>query len=154
MAATPTLAQLCRAAPIAFYLLLGACDDKDPAKQPNDALAKIDKETALMADPERAATELEQRLAANISASDGFVSISQNTIVNYTFPTNTPWIIQCGYGGFSITFGSSISGTGGDVSNDVQVFLTSGEIDLKTCPMLGKRIGKRLQEMLGQDQEH
>lgn len=99
-----------------------------------------------MADPERAGPELERRLQANVSAADGLVFVNRFNLDLFILPTTTPWVIHCGPG-LSITFGSSVTGSEGE-ENDVVVDLTMGQIDQKNCPIIGRRVGNRLQAIL------
>ena len=44
----------------------------------------------------------------------------------------------------SIVFGSSVSGAEGSTSNDVEASLAYNTVDQRDCPVLGPRLGKRL----------
>lgn len=136
---------------LALFALLGGCDERDPAQTPNKMVEEVEKETVLMADPERAGSELEQRLMAKVSSVDGLLFVNNNGFQLFVLPANAPWVIDCGLVGISITFGNSVSGSDGDVSNDVEIYLTQGRIDQKNCPIIGRRIGKRLLAILGQE---
>ena len=133
--------------------LVVGCDDNS-AKKPNELLQQMKKETALMANVEQAEPELEQRLQAKVSVVDGLLFVNDPVLREVSvLPTTTPWVIQCGMiTGFSITFGSSVSGAEGNVQNEVEVSLSTGQIDQKNCYVLGRRLGKRLQSMLLRDQ--
>jgi hypothetical protein len=140
---------------LGFCVLLGACDGRNTDQKSNKDSEEIDKETALMADAERAGPELERRLQADVSAADGLVFVNYFNVQLFILPATTPWVIRCG-SGLSITFGSSVTGSvekgAGDVENEIVIYLTPSPIDQKHCSVLGRLVGKRLQAILRQDQ--
>ena len=108
-----------------------------PQKSPTqELLEQMKKETALMADVDQAGPELEQRLQGMVSVVDGLWFVNDLVLrgVN-VLPATTPCVIQCGtITGFSITFGSSVSGAEGNVQNEVEVSLSTGhDYDQKNC---------------------
>lgn len=134
------------------YVLLSACNENDPAKKPHEAAELIKSETALMADPERGGAELEQRLTDKVSVDGGLLLVHVTGGFLYVLPATTQWTLQC-FAGMSIVFGNSIAGDNSEVTNDVTVSLTVGQIDQKNCDILGPRIGKRLLSMIEQAQK-
>ena len=147
---------------IMFCGVLGACDQKEAAKEPNKALEMLNAETALMSDPDRAGQELEKRLAQRVRVDSGLVLVEANlTLGLYVLPISTPWTLQCS-DGMTIVFGNSVKHEVSrgdtsedfevDTSNEVLVTLTIGNIERKNCDVLATRIGKRLLAILGEDQ--
>ena|SRR6516164_8927482 len=80
---------------IMFCGLLGACDQKEAAKEPNKALEMLNAETALMSDPDRAGQELEKRLAQRVRVDSGLVLVEAEDLNLYVLPVSTPWTLQC-----------------------------------------------------------
>jgi hypothetical protein len=138
---------------LALFVWLVGCDERDPPKKSNELLEQIKQETALMANPDQAGPELEQRLQAKVSAADGILFVSDPILRGVSvLPATTPWVMRCGLTGLSITFGSAVSGGEGNVENDVELSLSTGNIDQKNCYVLGRRVGKRLLSLLLHDQ--
>ena len=146
---------------IMFSGLLGACDQKEAAKEPNKALEMLNAETALMSDPDRAGQELEKRLEQRVRVDSGLVLVEADFLNLYALPISTPWTLQCS-NGMIVVFGNSVKHEVSrgdrsedfevDTSNEVLVTLTIGNIERKNCDVLATRIGKRLLAILGQDQ--
>ena len=137
---------------LALFALLGGCDERDSAQTPNKMVEEVEKETVLMADPERAGSELEQRLMAKVSSVDGLLFVNNNGFQLFVLPANAPWVIDCGLVGISITFGNSVSGSDGDVSNDVEIDPSHKAGSIKrTVPSSADGFGKRLLAILGQE---
>jgi len=142
-------ASWCAVVAVALCNVLGGCDEGNKAQKPNETLEQ--KETALMENPASAGSLLEQRLTENVRVTDGLSFVKDVDALDlFILPANTPWTIECAFVGFSITFGNSVTGAGGDAENDVRVMLAKGRIDVKNCAILGARIGKRLQSILGE----
>jgi len=148
-------------AALAFCALLTDCDNNEQAKKINQPSELIKQETALMSDLDRAAPELEKRLAQRVRVDGGLVLVDAAPLGLFVLPISTPWTLRC-FGGMTIVFGNSISNevSRGDTSedfesstsNDVAITLTVGNIDKKHCEILGPIIGKRLMAILGQGQ--
>jgi hypothetical protein len=125
-------------------LALGACEQTEPPKSTEKT--RLDADAVLLKDIARAGVELEQRLAASIQYQDGLLLVHDpviGQIVSYVLPANAPWVMTCGIG-LSVVLGSSVTGDGSSVGNDVEVHLTYGKIDQKDCAVLGPRLGQRL----------
>jgi hypothetical protein len=147
-------------AALAFFALLSACDNNEQAKKPNPASETINRETALMSDPEQAGPELEKRLAQRVRVDGGLILV-EPALSLFVLPISTPWTLQCS-SGMTIVFGNSVNNSvsQGETSedfevetgNDVAITLTVGNIDQKNCEILAPRIGKRLLAILRQDQ--
>ena len=131
--------------PICFGL--GACGESEtPSKQPTELQNQMKADADLMLDIGRAGTELERRLSEAVRAQDGIVIIHDPVTGRYmsqVLSPNTPWVLSCGVG-ISIVFGSSVSGSDGSTSNDVEVRLAYNTVDESDCTALGPRLGKRL----------
>jgi hypothetical protein len=110
-----------------FSGLLGACDQKEAAKEPNKALEMFNAETALMSDPDRAGQELEKRLAQRVRVDSGLVLVEADLNL-YALPISTPWTLQCS-NGMTVVFGNSVKHEvlRGDTSEDFEVD-TSNEV--------------------------
>jgi hypothetical protein len=146
---------------IMFCGLLGACDQKNSNEEVSKKAALAAKgEATLMSDPERAAPELENRLAQNVRVDGGLVLVHTEMGLS-VLPVSTPWTVQCGVG-MTVTFGNSVTSSldraeeSKDVEystgNDVRLILTATPI-FKECDILAPRVGKRLLAILGwQDQ--
>jgi hypothetical protein len=153
----PMTLRWCVVIALACLPLLAACDNNQQAKKSNSASELIEKETALMADSDRAGPELEKRLADRVKV-DGGVLLVRTGMDQFVLPVSTPWTLRCS-GGMSIVFGNWVSNevSRGDsnedfevrTTNDVEVLLTIGNIDDKNCEVLAPRIGKRLLAILG-----
>ena len=128
--------------------LLGACEQKETAKEPNKATEMINAETALMSDLDRAGPELERRLAQSVSVDGGLLLVHTNGLQLFVLPVSTPWTIQC-FVGMTIVFGNSVTGDNSSTDNDVTLGLSTGQIEPKNCDILAPRIGKRLLAILG-----
>jgi hypothetical protein len=110
-----------------------------------------EKDDLLMKDIGVAGPELERRLSASIRVEDGLVTVKDpllGSIQSHFLPATTPWVLSCGIGGISVAFGTSISGDGTSVGNDVEVRLGYAMFDEKACAVLGPRLGKQLRAIL------
>ena len=147
--ARTSAASWCAVVAVALGNVLGGCDEGKKTQKTNETLEQ--KENAQMENPASAGSLLEQRLSENVRVADGLLFVKDVDALDlFILPANTPWTIECGFVGFSITFGNSVTGAGGDTENDVKVMLAKGRIDQKNCAILGGRIGKRLQTILGE----
>ena len=126
---------------------LSACGDSEtPPKQASELQNRMKADADLMLDIGRAGRELERRLSETVRAQDGIVIIhdpATGRFMSQVLSLNTPWVLSCGVG-ISIVFGSSVSGSEGSTSNDVEVRLAYNTVDESDCTALGPRLGKRL----------
>jgi hypothetical protein len=133
--------------------------EKSGKKIANELAADV----ALVKDVARAGPELENRLANSVTVRDGLmIVIARDPIASvgqvrslFVLPATSPWVIRCGVGGLSVTFGTSVSGEGfgeaSTIGNDAEVFLSIVPIiDQDACAVLAPRLGKRLKQMLEQ----
>ncbi len=137
-------------------LSVAACDesqksrDKGQDAASNQAKRMIDEDTALLKDLDRAGPELERRLLQSVKVDDGVVLVRDpvlGKVFSHVLPTSSPWVISCG-SGLSIVFGTSVSGDGSSVGNDVELTLATGYINQDKCAILAPRLGKRLKTLL------
>jgi hypothetical protein len=133
-----------------LFLCLGGCGEDETRKQPSAATAQQESDAELMQDIDRAGVELERRLGESVHAADGLVIIHQPVVgesLSYVLSANTSWILSCGVAGISIVFGSSVTGDGTSVSNDVEIRLAYSAVNEKKCAVLGPRLGKGLKTL-------
>jgi hypothetical protein len=110
----------------------------------------IDEDTALLKDLDRAGPELERRLLQSVKVDDGVVLVRDpvlGKVFSHVLPTSSPWVISCG-SGLSIVFGTSVSGDGSSVGNDVELTLATGYVNQDNCAILAPQLGKRLKALL------
>lgn len=139
-----------RSVVIVLLLALAACG---PAKTPEhkSAPSKMARFLApLPTDPQKAAIELQKRLDASIEIKDGFLIVHDPIIGELDetiLPTNTSWSVSCGLG-FSVAFGSAISGDETSVSNATELNLALGVVPRGTCDVAGLAVAKHLRAIL------
>ena len=135
-----------------FCGLLCACGESEtelPKKPVAQELMERDK--ALLKDIGLAGRELERRLLERITVRDGIAIVRDpdlGYIFSYYLPATTPWVLSCGITGMSIALGTSVSGDGNSVGNEVEVRLAFAPLDDKACSVLGPQLAKRLQVLL------
>jgi hypothetical protein len=124
-------------------LVLAACDER------RQGTSRVDPDIELMKDIGQAGTEFERRLLSSVSVQDGLIIVRATSLDDtYVLPANSPWLITCGRGGISITFGSAVSGDSSTVGNDVQLELTATFIGQNDCAVLAPSLGRRLKAMV------
>src|SRR5262245_1604044 len=135
-----------------FCLWLCACDQGDQTKSSKpDTTLQLP--APLPTDPMLAAQELEKRLDESVKVSDGLVFVRDPVVGSASLsflsvlPATTPWVLSCGIG-VSVVFGSAVSGEGENISNDVNVILSTDLVENHVCDAVGSKLGKRLQTML------
>lgn len=90
--------------------------------------------------------EVEGKIGDYVSARDGFLIVKEPSLAAYemhVMPLTTPWMIHCGLG-FSIDFGSAITGDRSDVENDVRLNFVSSLIPQRVCATVALQVAKRL----------
>lgn len=66
----------------------------------------------------------------------------------FVLPRGSSWEISCGIG-LSVSFGSSISGGGNDIGNDVELQLDNAMLTKTDCEKIGIKLGVALAAMVG-----
>ena len=142
---------------LGFALLLmigcGPSDTSKDKKEPLNAEQKIaaDKmaaEISVLANPNRTNAEFLRHLRASVKMVQGFLMVDTPLKVELALlPPNSPWVIQCG-AGMSVIFGSAVTGSSGDVSNEVEVRLALVPLTKERCQELAPLIGKEVQAIL------
>jgi hypothetical protein len=130
---------------VLLLLSLAACGEgQNKSKAP-----KVDEEAALLKDIQRAMPELERRLRERMSVQDGLILVidPEGLVTSYVLPTNSPWVISCGFG-LSVVFGTAVSGDGSSVDNDVKIHLTQSLVTQDACSVLAPQLGRRVRDML------
>src|SRR6516225_7542807 len=131
---------------VLLLLSLAACGEgQNESKAP-----KVDEEAALLKDIQRAMPELERRLRERMSVQDGLILVidpEETSSSSYVLPTNSPWVISCGFG-LSVVFGTAVSGDGSGVDNDVKIHLTQRLVTEDACSVLAPQLGRRVRDML------
>jgi hypothetical protein len=138
--------------PLVLFLVcltLQACGESSQSESKTKAKSNPDAE--LLTNIDRAGSELERRLVQSVSAHDDLIFVQDpvlKKVASYVLPSNSPWVMTCGFGGLSIAFGTSISGDGASVGNDVELNLTTALITQDGCSALAPRLGRRLKALL------
>jgi hypothetical protein len=139
------------AVPLLFASLC-ACGQNEIEPQRKSAAQEMrETDEALFKDIGLAGRELERRLLMRISAQDGIVTVREpdlGYLYSHYLPATSPWVLTCGITGMSIVLGSSVSGDGTSVGNDVEVRLAYATLDEKACAVLGPQLAKRLRAIL------
>jgi hypothetical protein len=155
-AAWPVVAR----AALLLSLFLVGCGPTDEQRRETQRAEKVRADLAaeeqLLSDPSRATSELIRRLRASVKMREGLLTVDPFATSGppdwtpvdvgelFVLPRNSPWLIDCG-AGITVVFGSSVSGTGEEVANDVKVLLAYGPVPKQRCEMLGPAIGKEIQ---------
>ena len=112
--------------PLTLTVISGCGPDyqQQQAKRDADAKTKYDAEAKKFATPARGLAELKRQLKSRVNVKDGFVVVQGGFLRGTSvLPISTPWMVNCGFLGMTITFGTSVSGDRDDVGNDAQVQL-------------------------------
>ena len=135
-------------------MLLTACGPSDSSKekqQPPSAESKRMSEVAkLMTNPNRDNADFIRQLRTQVKIVDGLLVIEDQLLPELSMsilPRNSPWVVNCGVG-LSVVFGTAVSGSSGDVSNDAKVTFTLMLIAKDRCKELAPLIAKELQLIL------
>ena len=107
--------------------------------------------TPLPKEPAQAANELKRRLDQSLEVTDGFLTVydfGTNKLTRHILPVTSSWSISCG-AGFSIVFGSDVSGDRDGVGNDIKLSLSmTGLVPKATCDVAGLAVARHLREKL------
>jgi len=138
------------AAIVLTCLALCACNQNDQAtitqkKEPSEATRKLI--APLPDDPMLAAAELEKRLGARVSVSAGLVFVNDPTWGTHVVSGNTPWIVNCGKHGVSVTLGMAVSRDDGELHNAVHVVLSLASVEPSTCSVASLMLAKNIQAL-------
>jgi hypothetical protein len=139
-------------------IAVGACSQttnegakKNASPKPNPDVAMV--LNPLPKAPAQAVIELKRRLDRSLEMTDGFLTVydlGTDKLNRHVLPTTSSWSINCGFG-FSIVFGSAISGDRDSVGNDVKLNLAmAGVIPKETCDIAGLAIARDLRERLAE----
>lgn len=132
-------------------LSLCACDQDEQTKTTSKkkGLPETKREliAALPKDPLLAAAELEKRIKVRLKVSEGLVILSDTASGMHVLPVTTPWVINCGNFGVSITFGTGVSRDTGELSNALNISLSLVPLEASTCGVATLELAKRLQAM-------
>ena len=137
---------------ICAVFLLSACKPKadgESEKRSAEFDAKIASESQLVKDPDKAIPELESRLRGALRPNDGILII-KDFFDQFAVPVNTPWVLQCGLTGMTITFGGWIEKSEGEEAlNRVMIHLVSlAPIESDACDVLTPIIAKDIEKIL------
>jgi hypothetical protein len=132
-----------------------------PARTLKEELLKLEKRQDELRDflarPEPDRTLLHPGLAEvyrrkqRVRVEDGLIMVRDPVLAEYyVLPASSPWVISCGITGLSLTFGSSVSGGGGEstVGNDIELELEMASIKEGDCATIAPRLGKQLKALL------
>jgi hypothetical protein len=93
-----------------------------------------------MADTLRADSELERRLRTRISYRDGVLTVSNDIDINaYALPATTPWRVDCGTLGLTITFAA-----GTDAEQYITLNVTRSELAKDQCKSLALIVAQKV----------
>jgi hypothetical protein len=124
-----------------------ANDEQKPEVAPDIKMAL----TPLPKGAAQATIELERRLDALLDVKDGFLIVYDlgiGKMNRHILPASSSWSLNCGLG-FSIVFGSELSGDRDSVENDVRLSLSSaGLVPKPVCDVVGLAVARHLREKL------
>jgi hypothetical protein len=137
---------------IGIALMLTACGPTDSSNEkqqlPSAQSKKMSEQAELLTKPNRDNSDFVRQLRAQVKAVDGLLVVEDQLLPELSvLPLNSPWVVNCGIG-LSVAFGTAVSGSTGDVSNDAKVTLTLLPIAKERCKELAPIIAKDLQLIL------